>query len=101
MCNTELGGIPPPWLLKNWFDFAPRKGSSGLMMEVSAVGLLKEIRRVSDPDKAQIIWDGIKVGLGGRKSTFDDHKEDVAKTFSCRPYALKSRSQPCLVYQDI
>jgi hypothetical protein len=27
-----------------------------------SVGILnKEIRRVSDPDKAQIIWDGIKV----------------------------------------
>ena len=25
------------------------------------MGILKEIRRVSDPDKAQIIWDGIKV----------------------------------------
>jgi hypothetical protein len=23
-------------------------------------GILKEMRRVSDPDKAQIIWDGIK-----------------------------------------
>ena len=23
-------------------------------------GIVKEIRRVSDPDKAQIIWDGIK-----------------------------------------
>ena len=30
-------------------------------MEVATVGILKEIRRVSDPDKAQIIWDGIKV----------------------------------------
>jgi len=29
-------------------------------MEVATVGILKEIRRVSDPDKAQIIWDGIK-----------------------------------------
>ena len=29
-----------------------------------SVGILnKEIRRVSDPDKAQIIWDGIKVIL--------------------------------------
>ena len=26
-----------------------------------ASGVAKEIRRVSDPDKAQIIWDGIKV----------------------------------------
>ena len=34
----------------------------GQRMEVAAVGVLKEIRRVSDPDKAQIIWDGIKVG---------------------------------------
>ena len=32
-----------------------------LRMEVATVGILKEIRRVSDPDKAQIIWDGIKV----------------------------------------
>ena len=32
-----------------------------LTMEVATVGILKEIRRVSDPDKAQIIWDGIKV----------------------------------------
>ena len=32
-------------------------------MEVAQIsGLVKEIRRVSDPDKAQIIWDGIKVG---------------------------------------
>ena len=32
-------------------------------MDVAQVsGLVKEIRRVSDPDKAQIIWDGIKVG---------------------------------------
>ena len=38
----------------------------GERMEVAAVGVLKEIRRVSDPDKAQIIWDGIKVGGGGR-----------------------------------
>ena len=30
-------------------------------MDVASVGLLKETRRVSDPDKAQIIWDGIKV----------------------------------------
>ena len=31
-------------------------------MEVTPVtGIAKEIRRVSDPDKAQIIWDGIKV----------------------------------------
>ena len=30
-------------------------------MDVTTVGILKEIRRVSDPDKAQIIWDGIKV----------------------------------------
>ena len=29
-------------------------------MVVSSGGILKEIRRVSDPDKAQIIWDGIK-----------------------------------------
>ena len=30
-------------------------------MEVTQItGLVKEIRRVSDPDKAQIIWDGIK-----------------------------------------
>lgn len=29
-------------------------------MDVASVGLLKETRRVSDPDKAQIIWDGIK-----------------------------------------
>ena len=29
-------------------------------MDVASIGLLKEMRRVSDPDKAQIIWDGIK-----------------------------------------
>ena len=35
-----------------------------------SVGILnKEIRRVSDPDKAQIIWDGIKVG------DFEDEKK--------------------------
>jgi len=30
------------------------------MMDVASIGIMKEIRRVSDPDKAQIIWDGIK-----------------------------------------
>ena len=36
-----------------------------------SVGILnKEIRRVSDPDKAQIIWDGIKVG------DFEDEKSE-------------------------
>ena len=36
-------------------------------MEVAQItGLVKEIRRVSDPDKAQIIWDGIKVGLSDK-----------------------------------
>ena len=30
------------------------------MMDVANIGIMKEIRRVSDPDKAQIIWDGIK-----------------------------------------
>ena len=30
-------------------------------MDVTSVGIMKEIRRVSDPDRAQIIWDGIKV----------------------------------------
>ena len=29
-------------------------------MDVASIGIMKEIRRVSDPDKAQIIWDGIK-----------------------------------------
>jgi len=29
-------------------------------MDIASIGLLKEMRRVSDPDKAQIIWDGIK-----------------------------------------
>ena len=30
-------------------------------MDIASIGLLKDCRRVSDPDKAQIIWDGIKV----------------------------------------
>ena len=32
-------------------------------MDIASIGLLKEMRRVSDPDKAQIIWDGIKVKI--------------------------------------
>ena len=33
----------------------------GFPVELSNFGgIIKEIRRVSDPDKAQIIWDGIK-----------------------------------------
>ena len=40
-----------------------------LTMEVATVGILKEIRRVSDPDKAQIIWDGIKVKNKTKKQT--------------------------------
>ena len=39
-----------------------------LRMEVATVGILKEIRRVSDPDKAQIIWDGIKVKKTNKKT---------------------------------
>ena len=32
-------------------------------MDMASIGLLKDCRRVSDPDKAQIIWDGIKVSF--------------------------------------
>ena len=32
-------------------------------MDIASIGLLKDCRRVSDPDKAQIIWDGIKVSF--------------------------------------
>ena len=39
-------------------------------MELATMGLLKEIRRVSDPDKAQIIWDGIKVRSGGGQAAY-------------------------------
>ena len=39
-------------------------------MEVATVGILKEIRRVSDPDKAQIIWDGIKVKNNTKKQFY-------------------------------
>ena len=41
-----------------------------LRMEVATVGILKEIRRVSDPDKAQIIWDGIKVEKKNKSNNF-------------------------------
>ena len=44
-------------------------------MEVATVGILKEIRRVSDPDKAQIIWDGIKVITNSVKFIRNRQKE--------------------------
>ena len=44
-------------------------------MEVATVGILKEIRRVSDPDKAQIIWDGIKVNANSAKFIRNRQKE--------------------------
>ena len=44
-------------------------------MEVATVGILKEIRRVSDPDKAQIIWDGIKVIANSAKFIRNRQKE--------------------------
>ena len=44
-------------------------------MEVATVGILKEIRRVSDPDKAQIIWDGIKVIANSVKLIRNRQKE--------------------------
>ena len=39
-------------------------------MDIASIGLLKEMRRVSDPDKAQIIWDGIKVKIFEKRKIF-------------------------------
>ena len=39
------------------------------------MGILKEIRRVSDPDKAQIIWDGIKVKNKNKKTILTKYFE--------------------------
>ena len=39
-------------------------------MDIASIGLLKEMRRVSDPDKAQIIWDGIKVKIFEKAKKF-------------------------------
>ena len=57
-----------------------------------SVGILnKEIRRVSDPDKAQIIWDGIKVGdfEDGKKlknySVYSDCESPEADSCSAPP----------------
>ena len=49
-----------------------------LTMEVATVGILKEIRRVSDPDKAQIIWDGIKVEKKNKSNNFFLKKKALA-----------------------
>ena len=61
-------------------------------MEVAPVsGIAKEIRRVSDPDKAQIIWDGIKV----RENVVHSN---VHSPFLGRLYGHRNRSQPCPGY---
>ena len=48
-------------------------------MDVTSVGIMKEIRRVSDPDRAQIIWDGIKVRTG---ATAVSRVEVITATFA-------------------
>jgi hypothetical protein len=46
-------------LVKPGQDSVPMM-EEGLILSTAVAGLVKEMRRVSDPDKAQIIWDGIK-----------------------------------------